>query len=301
MLVIARKYGQLGNRLILYSHLIAAARENQVSLSNACFAEYAEYFVGTCDDLWCRYPKKTGTKAPSQLTRNLIAKGVSRSARALAEINRFLARFGIVPSIAKVVQLHGASQSIDLDSAEVREELQRFRFWIAQGWLFRSDKLIEKHQAAIREHFRLTPTHAEVVSKKIARLRQENDLVVGIHIRAGDYATWDNGKYFYSPADYAKVMRAIAEQVPNRRVTFLVCSNSKLSQTDFIGVNVCFGPGHLVQDMYLLAETDLIVGPPSTFSAWASFYGVVPLAVLETAATHVSVEKLCPRQLRHAG
>lgn len=294
MLVIARNYGQLGNRLFLYSHLIAAAREHNVLLSNVCFAEYAEFFTGTCGDLWCRYPKQPGTRAPRRITRNITAKVVSRSVRLLAKINRLLGRFGIVPSLAKVVQLQGTSQHVDLNSAGIREELQHFRYWFAQGWLFRSERLFEKHQAAIREHFRLIPPHAEVVNREIARLRQESDVVVGIHVRAGDYATWDNGKYYYSPEDYANVMRGIANQVPDRRVTFLVCSNSHLNHADFSGLNVHFGPGHLVQDMYLLAETDLIVGPPSTYSGWASFYRNVPLAVLETSTTPVSFAKLCP-------
>jgi hypothetical protein len=33
--------------------------------------------------------------------------------------------------------------------------------------------------------------------------------------------------------------------------------------------------------MYALASCDYIVGPPSTFSLWASFYGQVPLCFLQ--------------------
>ena len=40
---------------------------------------------------------------------------------------------------------------------------------------------------------------------------------------------------------------------------------------------------HLV-DMYALAGCDLIVGPDSTFSHWASFYGNVPIHILNYKA-----------------
>jgi hypothetical protein len=36
------------------------------------------------------------------------------------------------------------------------------------------------------------------------------------------------------------------------------------------------GPGHFIEDLYALASCDYIIGPPSTFSQWASFYGNVP-------------------------
>ena len=42
MMIIGKKYGQLGNRLFLYAHLIAAAEEYGVKLMNPAFAEYAD-------------------------------------------------------------------------------------------------------------------------------------------------------------------------------------------------------------------------------------------------------------------
>ena len=35
--------------------------------------------------------------------------------------------------------------------------------------------------------------------------------------------------------------------------------------------------GVAVEDLYALAGCDLLIGPPSTFTQWASFYGKVPL------------------------
>ncbi|WP_146598936.1 hypothetical protein [Novipirellula aureliae] len=57
MIVLTQKYGQLGNRLRLISHLIAAAEENQATLYCPAFSDYADLFPATAKDLWCRYPE----------------------------------------------------------------------------------------------------------------------------------------------------------------------------------------------------------------------------------------------------
>ena len=39
---------------------------------------------------------------------------------------------------------------------------------------------------------------------------------------------------------------------------------------------------HFITDLYCMASCDGIIGPPSTFSQWASFYGKVPLSFIFT-------------------
>jgi hypothetical protein len=41
--------------------------------------------------------------------------------------------------------------------------------------------------------------------------------------------------------------------------------------------------GSAVEDLYSLARCDYLLGPPSTFSLWASFYGNVPLHQMASA------------------
>jgi hypothetical protein len=56
-----------------------------------------------------------------------------------------------------------------------------------------------------------------------------------------------------------------------------VCSDAALRLTDFPGLPVTLGSGVAIEDLYALAACDRLVGPPSTFTQWASFYGRVPL------------------------
>jgi hypothetical protein len=44
----------------------------------------------------------------------------------------------------------------------------------------------------------------------------------------------------------------------------------------FAGLDVHHGPGEPVEDLHALSLCDRLVGPPSTYSAWASFMNAVP-------------------------
>ncbi len=293
MIVIARRYGQLGNRLWLYGHMIAAAAEYGVTVANPSFAEYADLFPSTRNDLWCRYPivaepdpSPLQQSAPSRRTRDWLAQGVYLSAKTL-----YTLRLRNYP--ANVLRIKG-DQSYDLGSDAFRELATSGRPVMALGWQFRSESLLAKHAAVVRRHFHLGPEHGEPVGECLYQARQSSDVVIGIHIRQGDYATFLDGRYYYEVRDYVATMREVQAQLSPRRVTFLVCTNVPYDESDFAGLNVQFGPGIPLQDMYALAETDMIIGPPSTFTMWASFYGGVPLKMMTRCDDKIEVESVAP-------
>ena len=73
-------------------------------------------------------------------------------------------------------------------------------------------------------------------------------------------------------------MWKIHELFPQQRVVFLVCSNQKQDEKLFDGLKVFRGPGPFIEDMYILAECDYIVGAgQSSFTRWASLMGQKPL------------------------
>ena len=292
-IVVARRYGQLGNRLFLYAHLIGAACEYRSTVYNPCFSEYAKLFPAIADDLWCRYPAvPIDSPKPSQRKRDLLHQSIYLGTRALSMLG--LSRYPY-----SIVRLKG-SQECDLEGVQFRSLIQRKRTILAQGWLFRSDTLLSKYGNQIRTHFQVQPQHRANVDSVISKLRETADVVVGVHIRHGDYKTFLGGKYFFSVAEYANVMRSIQQQLQGQRVAFLVCSNAKISPGDFEGLDVRDGPGHLVEDMYSFAECDVLIGPPSTYTGWASFYGRVPLSVMESTNHQIDVPALLRSGQRHA-
>ena len=285
MIVVARRYGQLGNRLILASHLMAAAREYGLVFANPSFAEYADLFPSTMRDVWCRFPQETSlSQEPTRLRRELAARTVYGIAKGLWTC-------GLRKHPYRVIRI-SQGQSCDVEGDEFLSAVYGDQHVLTMGWLFRGPRLVQKHADAIRQYFRITDPHQQRVDSVIRKIRGESDLVVGVHIRQGDYATFKNGMYYYSTAQYATMMHQIAEQFPGKRVAFLVCSNSSFERRAFGKLQVYPGPGHLVEDMYALAATDLMVGPPSTYTGWAAFYGRRPRAVIEYAEDPVNVATL---------
>ena len=284
-IMIARSYGQLGNRLFLYGHLLAAAKEYGVTLANPCFAEYAHLFPATAGDLWCRFPVIDQCDAAvSPHRRRILSKATYLAAR-------LLGRTGAMKSRYDVLRLRSSDQC-DLESDELTGRLQNGRTLLVDGWLFRSERLFHKHADAVRKHFQIQPIHRHNVDQAIARIRQSADVIVGVHIRHGDYKTFLGGKYFYPVSQYVDLMRSVASQFSGQRVAFLVCSNAKLHPNDFDGLDVHFGPGHLVEDMYCFAECDLLIGPPSTYTLWASIYGKTHLHVMNKPHSTMDVSDM---------
>jgi len=67
----------------------------------------------------------------------------------------------------------------------------------------------------------------------VDRLRRDADIVVGVHIRQGDYRAWQGGKYFFPAARYAGWMRELAAQFPDRKVAFFVAATNREARTNF--------------------------------------------------------------------
>ncbi|WP_145173719.1 O-fucosyltransferase family protein [Rubripirellula lacrimiformis] len=278
MIIITDKYGQLGNRLIRSAHLIAAAKEHGTCLMDPMFAPYASYFKSTRNSVFCRYPVRKSLRSsekPSRLWQRRLAYHLTReSARMTQKLTgpRLASRF-IHLQDGEVYDLNGSDFRTRLESSAP--------LWLSGFW-FRSETLLQTHQNEVRRHFRISSKHQAPVDRRIAEARQSGDRLVGIHIRHGDYQTWQGGRYFFPVSKYVQWMRSICEQLGGK-TQFLVCGNADLDPDQFAGLNVHFGPGHMVEDLYALAATDWLVGPPSTFSLWASFYGNVPLTILESA------------------
>lgn len=105
---------------------------------------------------------------------------------------------------------------------------------------------------------------------------------VGLHVRRGDYRQWRGGKFFFGFDIYFnKSIELSSKLFPREEVEFAVASNVGANRLASRFPAAIYNPkSTAVQDLALLASCDVILGPPSTFSMWASFYNDVPLVVL---------------------
>ena len=174
-------------------------------------------------------------------------------------------------------------QRLDLNSDTFLRAVRGHRMLFVQDWFFRNADNCERHRDVIRSFFRPWEHHLERAAAVVEPARTRRRLVVGVHIRRGDYETFKGGRFFYSHAQYRALMEAIEPVFPTEDVTYLVCSDSPIPPDAFDGLDVLYGNGHPVEDLYALAGCDRIIGPPSTYTTWASFYGDVPLYVIRDA------------------
>ena len=164
------------------------------------------------------------------------------------------------------------------------------------GYLFnpkwkeiRYDKAyIMKHADRLRYLFSPSPEVLNEINKML--VRDENTTYVGVHMRGGDYRTYLDGKYFYEPQIYLAYMRQMSEQLSSggNKVRFLLCTNEDINMSVFDEYEVVrLNGSDMLIDLYGLSQCDYIIGPPSTFSQWASFYGKTPLRVLYTSDENI--------------
>ncbi|MBN2779199.1 MAG: hypothetical protein JXR36_16325 [Bacteroidales bacterium] len=113
-------------------------------------------------------------------------------------------------------------------------------------------------------------------------VRKVSEIICGVHIRYGDYKTWQGGKYYYSIKQYHSVMLKVKELFSTQLISFFISSNEHIDLLQFTDCNCFILPDSTsTKDLYGLSISDYIIGPPSTFSGWASFHGNTPLHFIE--------------------
>jgi len=269
MIVIAAKPGQLGNMLVLFANFIGRAIESGLTVSNLAFDDYAAYFPATRDDLLCRFPARRSRFRDARLRRALY--------RLSNFMVRLVARLGGTLGPLRTITLRDWTTVFRLDSAAFLETARSGRTVLVRGWLFRDPPMFRKHAHVIRQFFEPLPSICANIDTLVRRARLGADLLVGIHIRHGYlyHEAWR--KHWYPPEQYAELMAKTQNLFSNRSVRFLICSDRQQSADIFSRFGFVFGSGHVVEDMYSLARCDYLLGPPSTYTMWASFYGSVPL------------------------
>ncbi len=275
-LILAYKPGQLSNRLLQFATFIAFSERTGVRVVNLAFDEYAPKFEATQADLFCRYPAKRSWLPGRRRLRTVLYWLAYFSAR-------LLLRFRLVGRRVKVVSL-GWQDTVLLDD-DFLSAIKDSWLVFVQGWRIYVPPAvplewcgppggIDAHREAIRRQLTPRTGYLRRVDELVARARRDSDRLVGVHIRQGDFRTDKNrGRYYYETARYVEKMREVLELYPRERLSFLVCSDQPQRSELFSDLRCTFGGQDAVVDLFALADCDVILGPPSSFSLWAAFYG----------------------------
>ena len=281
-LIIAGPHGQLGNKLFQTAHCMAFALENGLRVSNLAFFEYARAFEGPRGDV------ALGRGILGQLLLRPFWAG-KLVGRVIYVLVTLAIRTGLMHKRAGIIKFDGRRQ-LAADSPEFLKLVSGHNAVVVQGGLFRDYASLQKHGDKIRQYFTPAEPHRERVGRLLDGLCGDCEVLVGVHVRQGDYRHYQGGRYYYATEQYGAIMKHVEHLFPARQVGFLICSNVKLSEDHFGAFRYRFGTGHLVEDLYSLAGCDYLIGPPSTYSMWASFYGQVVLYQVHDAEAVPTLE-----------
>lgn len=162
-----------------------------------------------------------------------------------------------------------------------------------KGWHTRRDTLYIKQ--AKKELIRIFTPEVHIVNKankQFEEIRKNVDIIIGVHIRRGDYATWNNGLFYYDISDYYSFMRQVKKLYEDKKVAFFISSNEKVTCNMFENLQCYYYEDNSspMLDLYSLSLCDMIIGPYSTFSRWASFFGEKPICFLENKSQIIAKE-----------
>lgn len=262
MVVLVDGYGNHCNRLFQASHIEAFCRRRRIPFVNTCFSDMAKYYSPD-------FP----------LARRLNA-------------------------VIKKLESRGYLRVHDLDNWDSQAEYERLLsgrgFVFVRGWCFRRHDLTAKYQGYFRRKFGLAPRYHRdnPFVDKVTALSAAGCALVGVHIRRGDYRTWCDGAYFFDDPTYARYidqMRTLlSRDFPGKPIAFILFSNEPTSipTTDSILLSQC----EWYVDQYVMAKCDYLIGPPSSFTIWASYMGKPKYYHVKKADEELSLEGFCSCQ-----
>lgn len=282
--------GQLGNCLLHLASFTANALEYEYRLYYLSFPEhYRDYF-----ELLSQGSTPSAKVRLAVSEKHFINLYVRKK---LVALEHFTARQKRkLPYLSYVSSIHASRDRIWYFDLRDPDFLRKAKSGIvfANGWRFHDPESLNKHLPLLRDIFRPKKQFQERVDLIIKQTRSLADIVIGVHLRKGDYRSYKDGIWYYDDLVYKKFMIRLQEIFfeGNKTCIFLICSDEKINADIFKDMPaICVQKPEII-DMYALASCDYLIGPPSTFSGWSSFYGSVPIYYIEDAARVLSIDDM---------
>lgn len=171
----------------------------------------------------------------------------------------------------------------DCDQKALEQKMLKHRHIVVSGWNVRFYEHFLKYRDEICELFRIDEQYTLPVDEAMkAAEAGEKGVRLGVHIRRGDYAQWQYGKYCFSDEVYARHINRFATLHPEETMhVYLSTNDPEVSAETYQQlcpkVKIHLLQGSAPEDLYMLSACDYVMGPPSTFSLVAAMYRDIPL------------------------
>ena len=253
-MIFARDKSQMCNNLLQYAHVYAWGREHGRKVISMRFIYKYQYFR-IC------HTSLTG------FGWYLLAK--------------YLAAVKLLPT--------ASFKRYDCDKEALEQIMLRHKHIVVSGWFVRYYDLFLKYRQEICDLFEIDKQYTEPVKKKMMEAEgNDNILRLGVHIRRGDYAKWEYGKYYYSDEVYANHINRFATLHKDDNFHVYLSTNDPSVNAENYQklcpeVKIHLLEGCAPEDLFMLSECNYLIGPPSTFSLVAAMYKDIPLYRMDTS------------------
>ncbi len=282
---VSKPYGRLGNLLYKASHLIAFAIEHDLTVWDRSFntRRYAKLFPKIRNRLFLSYPHSIILPFPCSWFH------------------------GVQSALIKILS---RKESYDIEAPRKPRQTQQLdieslfsegnRSITINEFHYRSYATVHKHGDFIRDLF--TP-HKKVTAaahREVNRLKDTHSLVVGVHIRRGDYEQWKGGIHFHSLDAFRSVMEDSIKALSEENIMFVIFSDDiDLDLSPFKGLNhIRLSEWSCISfDWYAMSLCDYIIAPCSTYSGWAAFHGKTPIFTMNGSSCPQSPEDFRPNEV----
>jgi hypothetical protein len=146
------------------------------------------------------------------------------------------------------------------------------------GHLFRNPFGLDQYRNEIVNFFAPSDSIQKSVRTKLVSLRNKYNHVVGVHVRQSDFREFKRGKYFVDQGHMRHYIDEFIDihKINSKKTVFYIASDSDIDEKFFKGLNYELGDINPAIDLFTLSGCDVILGPDSRFSSFASYYGNIP-------------------------
>lgn len=252
--VIETPFGRLGNRLQTAAYALAFSEEFNVRVKLPCLNGF--------DDLI----SETRTHRLGRFRQRIEYGTYLRIAD-----SKYLKK-----SLGCTVIISTKKDPAILSSRRISSLILSSRLSVIRGYyIYTHPSILIKHAANVRR--RLAPVVEPDDFTFISDERSKEDaLIVGVHVRRGDYRDYRGGKYYFPISMYERLAKSLSLNSSESRFVFLVCSDEHIPDNAFSGMKWLRGPGTTLGDLHALSLCDMVVGPVSTFNRLSAFLGDIP-------------------------
>lgn len=257
MLISVYSGGRMGNQLIHLTNLLASSIEYGFDFKNLSF-KASEYFeinaksLSMIENIWA--PKRVFV---------------------LQKLIKLCYILNIkLPALKYIIE--------DSDRANVIFRDSNGKLVVGYVWPYYDFHSLYKHQEKVRSAFIPKSEYLVSSNKFISSCRKEVDVLIGVHIRRTDYMEWMGGKYCFDVEIYKHYIEKTAVLFKNKRVGMVLFSDEQINLEIFgdCPFNIFVSNNSGIVDLMAMAQCDYLIGPPSTYSGWASFWGNVPKYIM---------------------